>query len=228
MKRFFKLSCLFFTFFACDAKQYMIKNGIHTKYSTRKQKIKLFQSVGCQYLNFMEINTPDFDAINPTATDHFLFWQSKIQEYSKKYYVQVTNYALAPMYLQWISKDIGYGVFAAASIAKDDFIGVYAGQLRPMRGPLDMPPEDVDYAWFYPINNTFDQRLLVDGKFKGNELRFINHDQNPNTKCIDVLVNGVFYMCYIATQNIAKYEQLTISYGDGYWQSRNINPEKIK
>mgnify|MGYP003407299353 CR=1 FL=1 len=228
MKQFLKIGLLFSCFFVSEAKQYEIKGVAHTKYSSRRQKKKLFKSVGCEYLNFMEIDVPNFDTINPKETQHYLTMQSVIQTYSKKYHDQVQHYALAPMYLQWISPDIGYGVFAEKEIKKDNFIGVYAGQLREIRNPGDIMPEDVDYAWFYSLNAPSGKRLLVDGKFKGNELRFINHDQNPNTKCIDVLVNGRFYMCYIATKNILKNSQLTISYGDGYWESRKINPEKIK
>lgn len=221
---FLKISCLSLIFFACDARQYVIKGAPHTKYSTKRQKIKLFKSVGCEYFNCMEIDVAGFDLIDPTATDHFLMQEVTIQEHSKKYYKQVQQYALASMYLQWISPDIGYGVFAAKDILKDEFIGVYAGQLRVMRGPGSAIPEDVDYAWYYPINFATDQRLLIDGKLKGNELRCINHDQQPNTKCINVLVDGVFYMCYVATKDIAKDVQLTIS----YWDSRKINPAKIK
>ncbi|MBP7854805.1 SET domain-containing protein-lysine N-methyltransferase, partial [Candidatus Babeliales bacterium] len=62
------------------------------------------------------------------------------------------------------------------------------------------------------------------GKYKGNELRFINHSNDPNTQCLDVLVDNVFYMIYIAIRDIAKDEELTVSYGSGYWDSRKINP----
>ncbi len=228
MKQFLNIGLLFFTFLTCNSKQYEVQGVAQTKYITKRQKKKLFKSVGCQYLNFMEIDVPNFSKIDPEATEHYVLEHETIQALSKKYKDQVQDYVLAPMYLQWISTDIGYGVFATKNIAKDDFIGVYSGQLRLMRGLHDKIPEDVDYAWYYPITMVTGDRLLIDGKFKGNELRFINHDQRPNTKCIDVLIDGKFYMCYIATKNIAKDTQLTISYGDGYWDSRQINPEKIK
>ncbi|MBP6892243.1 SET domain-containing protein-lysine N-methyltransferase [Candidatus Babeliales bacterium] len=228
MNHFLKIGLLLFTFFSCDGKQYELKGTTQIKYSTKRQKKKLFKSVGCQYFNFMEIDIPNFSKINPEITEHYFVAHEMIQKLSKQYWSQVENYTLAPMYLQWISTNIGYGVFAAQDIQKDDFIGVYAGQLRVMRERNHVMPEDVDYAWYYPINTLSDQRILIDGKLKGNELRFINHDQRPNTKCIDLFVNGRFYMCYVATKNIAKDAQLTISYGDGYWDSRQINPEKIK
>ncbi len=227
MKQILKIGLFAFSFLICDAKEYEIKGSLHTKYSPNRQKKKLFKSVGCQYLNFMNIDVVDFDKIDPRKTERYFLTHETIEKLSKKYQHDVESYALAPMYLQWISSEIGYGVFAMRNIAKDDFIGVYAGDVRVMRGSADTQPEDVDYAWYYPINTLKDQRLLIDGKFKGNELRFINHDQRPNTKCIDLLVDGKFYMCYVATKNIAKDTQLTISYGDGYWNSRKINPEKI-
>lgn len=212
----------------CLGKQYQPCGKIKTQYSSLRQKKKLFSCVGCQYLNFVEIDFADFFSIDPKATEHYLNSKEMIHKLSKKYYSKVINYDLAPMYLQWISQDIGYGVFAQKNIAKNDFIGAYTGEIRLMRNSTTQKTEDVDYAWYYPINAPSGAKLLIDGKFKGNELRFINHDQNPNTKCIDVLINGMFYLCYIATKDIAKGTQLTISYGDGYWDSRKINPENIK
>jgi SET domain-containing protein len=229
MKQLQKISLLFFLMtFSCLGKQYEPCGTAEQKYSSQRQKKKLFACVGCQYLNFMEIDVSGFDQIEPTKTSHYLESKSTIIELSKKYRDKVENYTLAPMYLQWMSKDIGYGIFAKENISTGDFIGVYTGQVRLMRGVDDAIAEDVDYAWYYPIDAPNGTRLLLDGKFKGNELRFINHDQHPNTKCIDVLVNGKFYMCYVATHDIAKDAQLTISYGDGYWNSRKINPENIK
>lgn len=229
MKYFKNFSLLFFLIsFLCFGKDYQPCGKVNQKFSSLRQKKKLFSCVGCQYLNFMEIDVVDFDKIDVKKTQEYAQSHENIQEFSKKHYNQVLHYELAPMYLQWISKDIGYGVFAKENIAQDDFIGVYAGEVRLIRTADDAMPEDVDYAWYYPINAFNGSRLLIDGKFKGNELRFINHDQNPNTKCINVFVNGLFYMCYIAIRKIAKDEQLTISYGDGYWSSRKIDPEKIK
>lgn len=229
MKQFLKNYQLFFLIpFACLAKQYQPCGKIKTQYQSVRQKKKLFTSVGCQYLNVMDIEVEDFDVMDPKQTQHYQDSAAIIHPLSKKYYHQVVNNALAPMYLKWISSDVGYGVFAKQNIFKDDFIGVYAGQLRLMRSVYDTVPEDVDYAWYYPINAPNSKRLVIDGKYKGNELRFINHDDHPNTKCIDVLIGGRFYMCYVATQNIEKDTQLTISYGDGYWNSRKIDPKNIK
>ena len=216
------------TIFSCFGKQYRPCGKTQTEFGSKRQKKKLFSCVGCEYFNGMEIDVLDFDLIQAAKTSHYRESSDMFKKLAKKYSFQVLHFDLAPMYLKWISSDIGYGVFAKQNISKDDFVGVYAGELRLMRGVHDPVPEDVDYAWYYPINAPDGTRLLVDGKLKGNELRFINHDEHPNTKCIDVLANGRFYMCYIATKNIAKNTQITISYGDGYWNSRKINPENFK
>lgn len=229
INRFQKISSIAFLLtFVCVGKEYKSFGKIDTKYSSLRQKKKLFASVGCQYFNAMEVNVSDFDQIHPTQTEYYLNSSTMILWLSKKYYMNVLNYDLAPMYLKWISKDVGYGVFAKEDIAKDDFIGVYAGQLRLARKIDDDIPENVDYAWYYPISTFNGTRLLVDGQFKGNELRFINHDEHPNTKCENVLIDGVFYMIYVAIENIAKDVQLTISYGNSYWTSRAVDPKRIK
>lgn len=192
------------------------------KFKTARDVKALFQKVGCKYLNDMEILYSQFDQINPYETEYYKSNAVLIDQHSKQYHASVKFWKLAPMYLKWISPVVGYGIFALKKMKAGDFIGVYAGQLREI--DATSPKEDVDYAWYYPINALSGKRLLIDGKHKGNELRFINHDNNPNTKCMDVIVDDVFYMIYVATRDIEQDEELTVSYGDSYWSSRNIVP----
>ncbi|MBP9765316.1 SET domain-containing protein, partial [Candidatus Babeliales bacterium] len=107
------------------------------------------------------------------------------------------------------------------------FIGVYAGTLRVTRFDDKSFTEDVDYAWSYIVPTKDDKKMIIDGKYKGNELRFINHDSDPNVQCVTVVVDGVYYLCYVALKNIPAHTQLTVSYGDGYWFSRDVNPSEI-
>ena len=146
---------------------------------------------------------------------------------SKQYQADVENNNKAPMYLEYISPVVGHGIKAAAQIKKGDFIWVYAGTLRKLRWSDPNFNEDVDYAWYYTIPNKQNEYMIVDGKYEGNELRFINHAHNPNTKRIDIVMGNKFYICYIASKDIKKDEELTVSYGAGYWDSRGIVPEKI-
>lgn len=196
-------------------------------YQTVRQKKKLFSKVGCTYTNHMIIDCSDC-LVNPHTTNYFKSDPEYIQKLSERYHDDVVIAKLAPMYLKFISTNIGYGIFATRAIQKDEFIGVYAGELRYVRWDDINFKEDVDYAWYYTVDGANGKKMIVDGKYFGNELRFINHAKHPNTKRIDVIVNEKFYICYIATRYIPQDAQLTVSYGDSYWQSRQINPDTIE
>lgn len=202
-------------------------------YQTMRQKKKLFAKVGCTYMNKMEIDCRDGSStdstclVNPYDTDYFKADPEYVQKLSQQYYDDVVHAKLAPMYLKFISPVVGYGIFATRAIQKDEFIGVYAGELRHVRWGQKDFKEDVDYAWYYTVDGADGKKMIVDGKYRGNELRFINHAKHPNTKRIDVIVDGVFYICYVATRYIPQDTQLTVSYGEGYWTTRNINPDDV-
>lgn len=224
MKFFPKIAAIVLVgFVSCFGKTYKVPDGIaETTAETIHQKRKLFKSVGCEHSNVMEIDYSDFDKLKPKETEYYQHNRSIVDQLSKKYHRQAVSYHLAPMYLQWISLEVGHGIFAGHNIKKDDFIGVYTGTLRPVRSSTPTDVDDLDYAWYYTIDGVDGKKLIVDGKYKGNELRFINHAKKPNTRLISVLVGDKFYICYIATKDIPKGTQLTVDYGDGYWTSRGM------
>jgi SET domain-containing protein len=194
------------------SKTYQSFDTVDTKFDTSAKKQKLFKSVGCEYFNDMQILDSNFE----TNKTEGVIRDSKTAAYLK----DIKKRTLAPMYLKFINHEIGYGIFALKPIKKGEFIGVYAGQVRVVKGTGD----DVDYAWYYPINAHDGSRMVIDGKFKGNELRFINHSEHPNTECRHALIDGIWYMYYVATQDIKQGYELTVSYGGSYWNSRNIVP----
>lgn len=205
---------------------YVYQGPVDTVYQSLRQKKKLFQSVGSSYSNEMVIDS--FVKLqNPYDTDYYKVDMLHIDDLSNKYKQDVLACRLAPMYLKFISSDVGHGIFASRPIEKGDFIGVYTGELRPVRYGQPGKPEDVDYAWYYAVNSSDGKRLIIDGKYQGNELRFINHDNNPNTRRIDVIVDGVFYICYVAQRYIPQDAQLTVHYGDSYWKSRKVTPASV-
>lgn len=228
MKYFNKLCLFFLVVFSCDAQNYQLHCDSKTKYISQDEKNKLFELVGCQYLNAIKINVLNFDKIDSTNRQYYLAYYTvnqirENQELLKRYDDQVVNYHLAPVYVQWISLEIGYGLFAKQKIFKDDFIGVYAGELRLLPNIANIVPEDLDYAWVYPITAPNGKYLVIDAKFMSNELRFVNHAVKPNTRGIDFLINGLFYKCYIATQDIEQDFEITTDYGVGYWDARKGN-----
>lgn len=193
-------------------------------FQTARQKKKLFESVGCSYMNKMILDCSDC-LQSGYDTDYFKANKDEILKLSRRYHNDVVRFTLAPMYLKFISSKIGYGIFATKPIQRDQFIGVYAGEVREIRWDDATFKEDLDYAWMYPVDAKNGKKTVVDAKYRGNELRFINHANNPNTRRIDVMVDGIFYACYIATRYIPQDTQLTVSYGDSYWTTRRINPD---
>ncbi|HSW76844.1 MAG TPA: SET domain-containing protein-lysine N-methyltransferase [Candidatus Saccharimonadales bacterium] len=221
------LISLCFISFALVAKQYVPSGNQENVYVTSRQKQKFFKSLGCHYTNTMEINFPQFGEIKPRQTNSYKEDSKEIEALSKKYEKDIKDRKLAPMYIKWISPEIGYGIFASRDIVAGEFIGVYAGQLRQvqMNGKT---PDDTDYAWYYSCDTHDGKKLIIDGKYRGNELRFINHATNPNTKKIDTIVDDCFYVCYVAQKDIARDKELSVSYGDGYWTTRNKKPNLIQ
>ena len=197
-----------------------VDNVYEKKYATESQKRKLFKSLGCEYTHDLSFKDGLDKKMAINKDD-----ESKDDdvEFTKKYEKDVKNKTLAPMYLKFISPKVGYGIFAAEIIHKGDFIGIYSGELRPFI-TKNGEESGTEFAWEYLGTMFGDQRILVDGKYRGNDLRFINHSKNPNTKVAYLFVDGMWYVVYIAQEEIKKGQQLTVSYGESYWSTREIIP----
>ena len=194
---------------------YTFVKEIPKKVVTHSDKKKLFEKVNCKYVKSMVVHDAGIKNIMPKSSGLEVF------EFTKAYTQQLAQHKLAPMYLKWISEKVGYGVFAKKPIKVGDFIGEYSGVFR-----LVTDNDNIDYAWYYIAPATTGKQLVIDAKFEGNELRFINHASDPNTVKIDVLdERDVSHPCYIAIKDIKKDEQITVSYGDSYWTTRGIKPE---
>lgn len=188
-------------------------------YKSLTEKKRLFKNVGCQYSNDLKVQYPEFDKLEHKNSSLYAYDPERYEVYAQRYAQDVHVKHHAPMVLRWISDVVGYGVFAGKNIKKGDFIGEYSGVLREVKRAGD----NLDYAWYYSLDGIGGKKLVVDGKKQGNELRFINHANNPNTIRIDVLgKDGIFHVVYIASKDIKKDEQLTVSYGEGYFTSRNM------
>ena len=75
---------------------------------------------------------------------------------------------------KYISKEIGYGVFAKTKINKNRIIGEYTGVLK-------QTPDDSTYSWRYKsIVPGIRGTLSIDSKKEGNLLRFVNDYQKHN------------------------------------------------
>lgn len=210
------IGLLFFSTTIIFAK-YKPASPINKKYKTLAEKKDLFKKVGCRYSTVLDINFSDFEILK--KSNDYLQAKKNYKNKSQKYHLEVKKKIQAPLYLAWISDTVGYGVFAETDIKKDDFIGEYFGTLRPIKKGAD----NLDYSWCYTLYSFHNQNIIIDAKDQGNEMRFVNHSSHPNTIRIDVIDDhDIFHICYIANKDIAKDEQLTISYGEEYFTSREM------
>ncbi|KAI9359925.1 hypothetical protein DFJ73DRAFT_900326 [Zopfochytrium polystomum] len=111
--------------------------------------------------------------------------------------------------VRWVSKEIGYGVFAKMPVAKGSIVGVF--------GSVITNSDNSDYMWTYP-SEILDAdgnviSLGFDAQYRGNFLRFVNHADEPNTEVVYVPYDGIWQIVYMAVRLIEAGEELTVDYG---------------
>ncbi|KAI9359929.1 hypothetical protein DFJ73DRAFT_957288 [Zopfochytrium polystomum] len=102
--------------------------------------------------------------------------------------------------VRWVSREVGYGVFAKMHVAKGSIVGVF--------GSVVTSTENSDYMWTYP-SEILDEDgnampLGFDAQYRGNFLRFVNHREEPNTEVVLIEAG----------------EEVTVNYGADYWENR--------
>ncbi|TPX57331.1 hypothetical protein PhCBS80983_g03931 [Powellomyces hirtus] len=122
------------------------------------------------------------------------------------------------LYVKWTGDEKKFGVFTNAYIPAYGFVVEYSGLLINSS-------RSTDYEWHYHSelvdNDGNAMPLGIDSQFVGNIARFVNHDDKPNTDSIYVPWKNTWRIVYVATKNIYPGEELTVSYGPNYWQSRD-------
>ena len=98
------------------------------------------------------------------------------------------------------------GLYAATNIKKNTKIIEYKGKIITVKETETNPKFDNDKAiYLFNLNKKYD----LDGDFKYNTARLINHSCDPNCE-----VDGVGLKLWIyATKDIKKNEELTYDYG---------------
>ena len=101
------------------------------------------------------------------------------------------------------------GLYAATNIKKNTKIIEYKGKIITVKETETNPKFDNDKAiYLFNINKKYD----LDGDFKYNTARLINHSCDPNC---EVYGTGLKVWVY-AIRDIKKGEELTYDYGFGY------------
>lgn len=129
---------------------------------------------------------------------------------------------IPPLSIRWIDPSIGYGLFAKKYFPRGVYIGEYTGRVRAY---LPLYTKRGDYSWLYlPPGTFFPLYLFVDAGEYGNFTRFINHAEISNLESILVPHGSYPRILLLTKREIAPEEQLTLNYGDKYWQSRKKKP----
>ncbi|WKX93045.1 hypothetical protein Q1695_010796 [Nippostrongylus brasiliensis] len=114
----------------------------------------------------------------------------------------------------------GWAVRALRNIRRGAFIGEYTGEL--LSDAETARPERTDTYFF---ETRVGERLYtVDARMYGNFTRFINHSCRPNATVGMVVweaqLEQLSHICIFATENIPKGVEITISYGQSWWDAK--------
>jgi len=130
-------------------------------------------------------------------------------------------------YVQFIDQHKGFGLFAFKEIKQNDVIGVYTGLIS-----MQLGKKLFDSRYLFHITSIkhpytgAKADLYIDARVAGNHLRFVNHDSNPNCEAIYVPHNNMWNVIFVAKRDIAKNEEITISYGKSYYSVRGKEVEQ--
>lgn len=149
------------------------------------------------------------------------------KEYLKAYYRLIQQKYESPWYMKYISKKVGYGVFAAAPIKKGQLIAEYAGIIYDKKTYLNKVPYNANYCWNMTSHSSAAPETLfyVDAIKSCNVTRFINHSYTPNVMPLPLYTPEGYRMLYVACEDIEQDEQLLVNYGSGYWAQRSDHQE---
>jgi len=121
-----------------------------------------------------------------------------------------------PIYLAFIDRHIGYGLFAEKDIVRMTYIGEYVGVVRRRSKKQDRTNSYIFSCTVGPKETPY----VIDAKERGNYVRFINHQVGPNCTSRWMIVDGLSHVIIYANKTIKKGEQLTYDYGPYFWRER--------
>lgn len=110
----------------------------------------------------------------------------------------------APVEIREVGPDVGKGLFAAADIRKGAFIAEYTGTKIPTK-----VADALDTRYLFEL----DEDWTIDGESEHNIARWINHCCEPNAEA----ETHDDHILIFATTRIKKGEEITIDYGDEYY-----------
>lgn len=126
------------------------------------------------------------------------------------------------IYAALVSSEMGYGAFTEVFIPAWTIVGEYTGIITHKRA-------NTNYAWIYHSKPKDAEgnplRLTVNARTSGNLMRFVNHSDYPNCSVLHVPYKNRWRTIYITNSNIMPDQELTVYYGDVYWEERKKKEE---
>ena len=199
-------------------------------FRTRAEIIGLFRRLGVEYLSRTRVAWKPLLSTDLSASPYYRENRALFEALSRDYGEKIDSGLLAPLYIRKINAAVGYGVFAAGPIGEAEFIGEYTGVVQPESAATGGKERDggyeSDYSWYYLDPVPSGPALEINGRWEGNELRFVNHGPVPNVAVEHTLHEGQWVIFFRAACDIAPDEQLFIDYGEAYWED-GYRDEKV-
>lgn len=191
----------------------------------RAKNQNFFKAKGLRYLKNLEVLSPKVREMDVRLTERYLKNPKHFDQLERKYGRLVAQGYMAPLSIRFINDQIGYGVFAECDIAEGEMVGEYTGQVIDLKDV-----KSTKYNWVYSM--THDKlgnpvSISLDASETGNEMRYVNHDYNPNAGMQTVPQGGFWHAVYIANRPIKKGEQVLTNYGTGYWSGARGQPHQF-
>lgn len=182
----------------------------------------LFEKLGVTYLARARVDWEPLYSWRLESSSYYRENRELFERLDQRYGEEIDQARVAPVYIKKIDDAIGYGVFADQLIRAGDFIGEYAGVVQISGKYTHCFSSDSgyesDYSWYYLDELEQAPPLEINGRCEGNEMRFVNHGAEPNLVVEHTLHRGQWVLFFTAGRDIARDEELLISYGTAYWE----------
>jgi len=159
-----------------------------------------------------------------TRSPYYLDNKEEFDQLFTLYADAVRDEFMAPVSIRKVSDEVGFGLFCGKELKPGDFLGEYAGIVRPGVDVIADPDEpagpegyETDYTWDYPDAWYEDELYEVNAGRAGNELRYINHSFEPNLAVEHTLIDNRWVIFFIASSHIRAGSQFFVDYGEEYW-----------
>jgi len=200
-------------------------------YRTKEEIQRFFDIQGIGYLERPETTWTPLLSMQLDGSEYYRANREEFEKLSSAYSQDIEQCRIAPVYIQKIDQEIGYGVFAAEDMEQNDFVGEYTGMVQVAREESGREMEDggyeSDFSWYYLDAIEGGPVLEINGLVAGNEMRFVNHSATPNVDVEHMLHRGLWVIFFKAARDIKRGEQILISYGEGYWEQGYRDPAAL-